>query len=130
MHLQASSKQDKKDPSTRAEVYCIPCKCGKVYVGETGHNLPTRLKEHQAHGRRGDFNKSAIVKHSQITDHQVDWEAAEIFAPIQAWHPRRIREAIEIHKHDTVPQDISFHIGDIWLPLLPTNGSSIATVTS
>ena len=38
----------------------------KVYIGETKRNLPTRLKEHRAHGRRGDFEKSAIVKHSHI----------------------------------------------------------------
>ena len=29
-------------------------------------NLPTRLQEHRAHGRRGDFEKSSIVKHSHI----------------------------------------------------------------
>ncbi|XP_071807993.1 uncharacterized protein, partial [Asterias amurensis] len=116
LHGSLQSHKDKKDPSTRAGVYRIPCECGKVYVGETGRNLPTRLKEHRAHGRRGDFDKSAIVKHSHITDHRVNWEAAEIIAPIQAWHPRHIREAIEIHKHDTVPQDIGFHISDIWLP--------------
>ncbi|XP_071801298.1 uncharacterized protein [Asterias amurensis] len=129
LHGSLQSHKDKKDPSARAGVYRIPCECGKVYVGETGRNLPTRLKEHRAHGRRGDFDKSAIVKHSHIADHRVNWDAAEIIAPIQAWHPRRIREAIEIHKHDTVPQDIGFHISDIWLPFLPTNGSSISTVT-
>ncbi|XP_033629703.1 uncharacterized protein LOC117291844 [Asterias rubens] len=129
LHRSLQSHKDKKDPSTRARVYRIPCECGKVYVVETGRNLPTRLKEHRAHRRRGDFDKSAIVKHSHITDNQVDWEAAEIIAPIQAWQPRRIREAIEIHKHDTVPQDIGVHISDIWLPLLPTKGSSISTVT-
>ena len=93
--------------------------------GKPGVTFP----QNRAHGRRGDFDKSAIVKHSHITDHRVNWDAAETIAPIQAWHPRRIREAIEIHKHDTVPQDIGFHISDIWLPLLPTNGSSVSTVT-
>ena len=90
--------------------------------------LPTRLGDHQAHERRGDFEKSAIVKHSHITDHQDDWKAAELITPIQAWHPRPIREAIEIHKHDTVPRGIGFHISDISLPLLPTNGTPISLV--
>ena len=82
LHRSLQLHKGKKDPSTRARVYCIPCECGKVYVGETGHNLPTGLKEHRAHRRRGDFDKSSIVKHSHITDHKVDWEAAEIMAPI------------------------------------------------
>ena len=106
----------------------IPCERGKVYIGETKRNLPTRLKEHRAHGRRGDFEKSAIVKHSHIKDHQIAWQAAQLITPIDAWHPRRIREAIEIVKHDTVPQDIGFFISDIWRPILQTEGSSISKV--
>ena len=53
----------KPDPSNRAGVYPIFCECGKQ-DGETGRNLPTRLKEQRAHGRRGNFEKSAIMKHS------------------------------------------------------------------
>ena len=44
------TNNDKPDPSNIAGVYWIPCECGKVYIGETGRNLPTRLKEHRAHG--------------------------------------------------------------------------------
>ena len=97
-------------------------------TSDTKCNLPTRLKEHRAHGRRGDFEKSAIVKHSHIKDHQIDWQAAQLITPIDAWHPRHIREAIEIVKHDTVPQDIGFFISDIWRPILQTEGSSISKV--
>ena len=31
--------------------------------------------------------------------------------------PRRIREAIKIIKHNTVPQDTGFNISDIWRPI-------------
>ncbi|XP_011663804.2 leiomodin-2-like [Strongylocentrotus purpuratus] len=34
------------------------------------------------------------------------------------WHTRRIREAIEIHRHNTVPQDSGLYIYDIWKPLI------------
>ena len=50
-------------------------------------NLPSRLKEHRAHSRRGDFGKSTIIKHSHIKDHQIDWQAAQLITPIDAWHP-------------------------------------------
>ena len=129
--------KDKQDHKTKAGVYRIPCECGKVYIGETGRDLPTRLKEHIAHGRRGDYDKSAIVKHSHSQDHIINWAAAELIVPVDRWHPRRIREAIEICKHPTVPQDIGFNISNIWRPLLPnqtptlvlpmSNGSSIPT---
>ena len=95
--------------TTERESTGSPVSAVRVYIGETKRNLPTRLKEHRAHGRRGDFEKSAIVKHSHIKDHQIDWQAAQLITPIDARHPRRIREAIEIVKHDTVPQDIGFY---------------------
>ena len=68
------------------------------------------------------------MKHSHIKDHQIDWQAAHLITPINTWHPRRIRDAIEIFKHDTVPQDIGFYISNIWRPLLRTKGSSISKV--
>ena len=43
--------KDKPDPNNRAGVYRIPCECGKVYIGETKCNLPTRLKEHHRQAR-------------------------------------------------------------------------------
>ena len=43
-------------------------------------------------------------------DHVIDWQKAEIIAPEKHWYTVRIREAIEIHKHDTVPQDIGYVI--------------------
>ncbi|XP_038066508.1 uncharacterized protein LOC119736566 [Patiria miniata] len=110
--------KDKHNPRSQAGVYRIPCSCGKVYIGETGRDLTTRLKEHIAHGRRGELDKSAIVKHSADLDHVVDWEQAEIIAPEKHWYTRRIREAIEIHKHDTVPQDIGYFISHIWHSLV------------
>ena len=41
LHGSLKSLKAKKDPSTHAGVYRIPCECDKVYVGETGRNLPT-----------------------------------------------------------------------------------------
>ena len=112
--------KDRPDPSDQAGVYRIPCTCGKVYIGETGRDLTTRLNEHKAHGRRGECDKSAIIKHSTDSDHVIDWQKAEIIAPEKHWYTRRIREAIEIHKHDTVPQDIGYFISSIWHPILPS----------
>lgn len=118
--IQASlhTHKDKQDTQAKAGVYRIPCECGKVYIGETGRNVSTRIKEHQAHGRLGHLDKSAIIKHSQEQDHLIKWKQAKLIAPVKFWHQRRVREAIEIKSHNTVPQDIGFFINDIWSPLL------------
>ena len=74
-----------------------------------------------------DNERSAIIKHSHAEDHTINWEEAHLIANIEQWYPRRIREALEISKHPTVPQDIGFSISDIWQPLLTSrsDGSSI-----
>ena len=122
-----TSHKDRQDPQRRPGVYRIPCQCGKVYIGETGRDLPTRLNEHRAHGRKGEIDKSSIIKHSHTEDHQINWSQAKLITSIKHWYPRRIREAIEIIKHNTVPQDIGFNISDIWRPILTpqSNGSPI-----
>jgi hypothetical protein len=30
-------------------VYSIPCECGQVYIGGTGHSIDNSLKEHHRH---------------------------------------------------------------------------------
>ena len=57
-----------------------------MYIGETGRDLTTRLNEHKAHDRRGECDKSAIIKHSTDSDHVIDWQKAEIIAPEKHWY--------------------------------------------
>ena len=88
--IQASlqTHKDKQDTQDKAGVYCIPCECGKVYTRETGRNISTRVKEHQAHGRLGHLDKSAIIKHSHEQDHRSNWKETKLIAPVQFWHHR------------------------------------------
>ena len=118
IHGMLTSHKDRQDPHPQPGVYKIPCQCGKVYIGETGRDLPTRIKEHRANSRKGEYEKLAIIMHSHTEDHIINWEQAHLITSIDQWYPRRIREALEIHKHPTVPQDIDFSISDIWQPLL------------
>ena len=37
--------KEKQDTQDRAGVYHIPCDCGIVHIGETGHNISTRVKK-------------------------------------------------------------------------------------
>ncbi|XP_041461178.1 uncharacterized protein LOC121412434 [Lytechinus variegatus] len=118
LHSILHSHKDKHPSNKQPGVYKIPCDCGKVYIGETGRDFDTRLKEHKTHHRRSDWDRSAIVKHAQQENHRIEWERSHLITNIRHWNTRRVREAIEIHQHNTVPQDPGLHINSIWHPIL------------
>ena len=74
--------------------------------------------------------KSAIVNHAHTSNHQIHWDNADLIAPVKNWFPRRIREAIEIYRHDTVHQDIGFKLSDSWGPLIKTKQTPRAVGSS
>ena len=105
LHSSLHTHKGQKHKNTQPGVYKIPC--GKVYIGETGRSFNTRIKEHKACQRLGDGDKSAIVKHAQ-QQHKINWEDSSIITSIPHWHTKRVREAIEILQHNTIPQDSGF----------------------
>ena len=113
-----STHNDRKPTNQKPGVYQIPCECGKVYNGETSRSFTARLKKHTAHGRRDEREKSAIIHHAHINGHRVLWDESKLLTSVKHWHTRRVREALEIHLHDTVPQDIGLHLSNIWLTSL------------
>ena len=57
-----------KDPTpmmqTSGVVYSIPCRsCSKVYVGQTGRQLQTRINEHKASIKHAKTSESAVAEH-------------------------------------------------------------------
>jgi hypothetical protein len=52
-----------------ADLYCIPCKCGEVYVGQTGRTIETRSKEHVRYICLNHPEKSAMVENSFKAGH-------------------------------------------------------------
>ena len=58
-------------------VYKINCKdCNLCYVGETGRDLNTRVREHKDSVRLGRTN-NACFKHVQNTLHSIDWRGVK-----------------------------------------------------
>ena len=127
LHSALHTHKDRKPTNTLPGVYRIPCECGKVYIGETGRSFNTRLKEHKTCQRLNDGDKSAIVKHAQQHKHSIKWDDSNLITSIRHWHTRRIREAIEISQHNTVPQDSGLHINSIWHPLININKTTPPT---
>ncbi|XP_076062449.1 uncharacterized protein LOC143037781 [Oratosquilla oratoria] len=94
-----------KDTVSQADrmgvVYDIGCKdCETHYVGETSKKLATRLLEHQRAVGRRDMS-SAILRHTEETGHEMDWQNAEVkygdpYRPVirAKYHSRRFETAV------------------------------------
>jgi hypothetical protein len=76
-------------------VYEIPCAdCEKVYVGQTGNSLATRLQQHRAACRNHQPEKSALAEHSLNVSHRVHWSGARVLAREANWRQRLFLEAV------------------------------------
>ncbi len=61
-------------PEQRNVVYNMPCsECPNAYVGQTGQQLSTRVKQHKGAVRRQDEN-SLLALHCPTTGHAFDWD--------------------------------------------------------
>ena len=79
--------EDKEEGVQKAGVvYEIKsCDCEKCYIGETGRNAGTRVKEHRAHAQNGHTELSAVAEHA--------WEGNRVEWKIQkSWRWRQRRE--------------------------------------
>ena len=59
-------------------VYCIPCSCSQVHIGETRQRLETRLKEYRDACERGMMEKSAVAEHVCENHHLIHWEETTV----------------------------------------------------
>ncbi len=79
----------------RNVVYNIPCsECPSAYVGQTGRQFATRMKEHQSAVRRQDEN-SLLALHCLTTGHAFAWTRASV---VGNGATKRTREFIETWK--------------------------------
>ena len=108
--------KDKVDKQKKARVvYKIPCnKCKKVYIGETGRQLGTRITEHRKEAEKisdrnftrstrrastSEHHKSAITDHVCQNNHIMNWEASEIVEQESDKFKRWIKESIHIRSN-------------------------------
>jgi hypothetical protein len=61
-------------------IYSIPCQCRKVYIGQTGHSVEMRVKEHHRHIRLQHTEKSALAEYSISLGHQNQLHNTSILA--------------------------------------------------
>ena len=72
-----------KDPFDNGEKFClvyqVPCRdCSFVYIGQTKHDLKSRLDEHKKAIKNQRPDLSALCEHSITKDHIISWTEAKI----------------------------------------------------
>ena len=97
-------------------VYSVRCSgCNKEYIGETARILSTRFREHTD---CKNLN-SAITEHTSTTSHCYPMDDTKILVREDMWFPRKIREALHIHKRPpALNRDPNHEIPPILLQLL------------
>ena len=95
-------------------------------IGETSRKMGVRFQEHK--NKKPQKNKnpkytdqdSAIYEHIHDTGHSISFEDVRILAQEPKYAPRKIKEALEIHKHKpTLNRDGGWTISPTLLDLLP-----------
>ena len=78
-------------PLQSSGIYQIPCVCGKVYIGQTGTTVSTRLSEHQRWIRLNQPGKLSVAEHALEDFHQIKFEDTKIIARPARLNNRLIR---------------------------------------
>lgn len=90
-----------KDPipklKTKNVVYAIPCGAddGKIYVGQTGRRLETRLNEHRSNIRKKEA-KTGLTQHHLDEGHNFNFDNTGILERIDNQETRTVAEAFHI----------------------------------
>ena len=94
-------------------VYNIPCKCGKVYIGETGRAMQERKKEHDRDIRLARTQTSAVSERPNETGHFPIWKEVKFIDRDPHWYIRRVKEAIHVRLHpNNINRDSGIDIYD------------------
>ena len=86
-------------------VYFVPTGCQRGYTGETKKQISTRNKEHEKAIFKGDVENDAIAGHQNICDCEIDLTKTKTIAVEPIWFRRKVREALEIRRLKTGPEE-------------------------
>jgi len=93
--------KDSRPQSTKNNVvHKIECKdCNLSYVGQTGRQLNTRIKELR-NIRSNTSTRSVITDHRMQSEHDFDWDNVKILEEEPCYGKRLISEMIHIKKQE------------------------------
>jgi hypothetical protein len=97
-------------------VYHIRCKCGKVYIGQTGRSIEARCKEHMRHIRLDQPEKSMVAEHSINARLQIDFSVSVLDRAL-GYMDCLVKEAIQIRlNQNNINRDNGFTLSRAWNP--------------
>ena len=101
---------------TKNCVYSIPCSCGKIYKGKTGHPLKVRLEDHQKAVIRGEIEKSGMADHTwkEKGNHLPLWDKVKIIDRAEHWRIRRLKESAHMLGYSDQLCRLSIEMNTIW----------------
>ena len=108
-------------------VYKIPCNCNNVppYIGQTKLKINTRTSQHKEYVRKEQWERSGIAQHARTCQQNPNFEATKTIKIEFNTFNRRVRESLEIQKHQSGPQTGGMNNDDgmyvkttFWLPYL------------
>ena len=103
----SSNKPKKKSVG----VYEVPCgSCPKLYTGETGRDLKTRLKEHQ-YGIICNDRENGIVNHTISEDHHFNFKEAKVVFPCTSYRRRHLVESALIKRYENMGLSANLNSG-------------------
>jgi hypothetical protein len=103
----------------KPDVYRIPCECGWVYIGQTGHSMDIRLKEHQWHIQLEHLDQSDIAEHSINHGPYIKFHSASIVATKTRYMDCIVKKATETKLHPyTINREGGFCLSKSWKPLI------------
>ena len=125
--------------NSRPGVYKIPCDCKKVppYIGQTKLQIRTRADQHKKYVAKGQWENSGAAKHAKTCKAGPNFEQTETIAVEYNTFNRRVRETLEIQKHEAGPKEGGINLDDgmyvktkFWLPYLRNMSKKECKVTS
>ena len=101
-------------------VYFKPCSCGKIYKGETGHQLKVRLEKHQKAVVQGEIEKSGMADHiwKEKGSHLPLWDKVEIINRAEHWRIRHLKESAHMLSYNDLLSRPNIELNTIWEPII------------
>jgi predicted GIY-YIG superfamily endonuclease len=100
-------------------VYCIPCECGKTYIGQTGRTVEHRCKEHERYIKLFYPEKSGLAEHSITEKHRILFSDTKIISKSSNYWDRIIKESLAIlQERNNDNRDTVFQLSRTWTPVI------------